>query len=138
MIARARVWLSQWQLNPSVVPVLLAILGAMGMFAVLNPFPTSSVPIFLLIAVGLSLCLSRPRPAEDRNAVTSSHAIAVIVSIEGRFGPVLLGGEAHWLHRLALWTLITMAVIGGVELLHVFLRYLKGRFSHGAKKDTRA
>ncbi len=144
MIARARAWLNQWQLNPSVVPALISMLGFMGIANVFLSFQFLSMPASLMLAAvglslaGLSIWLSRRRPEEDRASLASMLVLAVVVGMVLILEPILLGVNPPWLHSLGLGAGVSVAVTAGAELSNVIIRYMRRRFSNGTRKATRA
>ncbi len=144
MIARARAWLDQWQLNPGVVPALISMLGFMGIANVALSFQFLSMPDSLIFAAvglslsGLSVWLSRRRPAEDRANLANMLQLGVVVGMVYSLEPILLGEDRPWLHRLGLWAGVSVAVTTGVEVSNVIMRYVRRRYSDGTTKATRA
>ncbi len=131
MIARARAWLDQWQINPSAVPVLLAMLAVGGTGAILAAVDVGNTPAsYLLAALGIaclviSLWLSQRLSDDDRNGVKFGVRMIGTGGIMNWLEQILSSAPVHWVYEFSLWAVIFLLLEQVVDLLEAGVRRLR-------------
>ncbi len=131
MIARARAWLDQWQINPSAVPVLLAMLAGGGTGAILAAVDVGNTHASYLLAalgvtcMGISLWLSQRLSHDDRNGVKFVVRMTGTAGIVNWLEQILSSDPVHWVYEFSLWVVIFLLLEPVVDLLEAGVRRLR-------------